>query len=130
LPSEVGSPKRFATTPWSYSSPRLPVLYGEAGYAYLHGAGHLALDQEWASELGSWGRDVDDMFKETAFGAAWSVIEDRSPLFARRSLRPAELPEQITIALSFLRKGGSSGDNNPGTQGFQRCSLAQTGPLD
>jgi hypothetical protein len=75
----------------------------------LHGGGLLALDQEWASELGISGRDVDDIFKVTAFGATWSVIEDRSPLFARRSLRPAELPEQITIALSLLRKGGSSG---------------------
>ena len=40
--------------------------------------------------------------KESAFGAAWSVIEDRSPLFARRLLRPAELPEQIAIARRSL----------------------------
>jgi hypothetical protein len=78
---------------------------------HLHGAGRLALDQEGASKLGISGSDLDDIFKEIAFGAAWSVIEDRSPLFARRSLRP-ELPEQITFArrsLSLLRKGGSSG---------------------
>ena len=46
----------------------------------------------------------------SAFGAAWSVIEGRSPFFARRLLRPAELPEQISIArrsLARLRKVGS-----------------------
>ena len=89
----------------------------------LHGAGRLALDQEWASELGISGHDVDDIFKGTAFGAAWSVIEDRSPLFARRSLRPAELPEQITIArrsLSILRRC-LSGDYNPGLEDFECC---------
>jgi hypothetical protein len=80
---------------------------------HLHGAGRLALDQEWTSELEIASRDLDDIFKEVTFGAAWSVIADRSPLFARRSLRPAELPEQITIArrsLSLLRKGGPGGE--------------------
>ena len=46
----------------------------------------------------------------STFGATWSVIEDRSPLFARQLLRPAELPEQIAIArrsLATLRKGSS-----------------------
>jgi hypothetical protein len=55
-------------------------------------------------------REVDDIIQESAFGAAWAVIEDRSPLFARRLLRPAELPEQISIArrwLAHLREGGS-----------------------
>jgi hypothetical protein len=76
----------------------------------LHGAGRFALDQDWAAELGLSARDVNDIIKESAFGAAWSVLEDRSPLFARRLLRPAELPEQIAIArrsLAFLREGGS-----------------------
>ena len=77
----------------------------------LHGAGRLALDQEWAADLGISAGTVDDIIKEPAFGAAWSVIEDRSPLFARQLLRPAELPEQIAIArrsLSLRREGGSS----------------------
>jgi hypothetical protein len=77
----------------------------------LHGGGRLVLDQEHASALNISGPDLEDIVKETTFGAAWSVMEDRSPLFARRSLRPAELPEQIKIArrsLSLLRKGSSS----------------------
>ena len=48
--------------------------------------------------------------RSSAFGAAWGAIEERSPLFARRSLRPAELPQQISIArrwLAHLREGGS-----------------------
>jgi hypothetical protein len=67
-----------------------------------HGAGRVSLDQEWASELGISGRDVDAIFKGSAFGAAWCVIEDQTPLFARRSLRPTEQPEQITIARRSL----------------------------
>ena len=42
--------------------------------------------------------------------APWDLVEDRSPLFARRLLRPAELPEQISQArrwLPLLREGGS-----------------------
>ena len=76
----------------------------------LHGAGRLTLDQDWAAELGISPRDVNDIIKEPTFGAAWSVIEDQSPLFARRLLRPTELPEQIAVArrsLAGLREGGS-----------------------
>src|SRR3984957_18990467 len=77
----------------------------------LHAAGRLALDQDWAAELGLSPCDVNDIVKEHPFGAAWNIIEDRSSLFARHLLRPAELPEQIAIArrsLSLLREGGSS----------------------
>ena len=77
----------------------------------LHAAGRLALDQDWAAELGISACDVNDIIKEPPFGAAWNIIEDRSSLFARQLLRPAELPEQIAIArrsLSLLREGGSS----------------------
>ena len=76
----------------------------------LHASGRLALDQDWAAELGLLARDVNDIIKDFPFGAAWNIIEDRSSLFARRLLRPAELPEQIAIArrsLSLLREGGS-----------------------
>ena len=61
-------------------------------------------------KLGISAREVSEIIQEPAFGAAWSVIEDRSPLFARQLLRPAELPEQIAIArrsLADLREGGS-----------------------
>jgi Glycosyl transferase family 2 len=76
----------------------------------LHGARRLVLGQDWAAELGISPRDVDDIVTAAAFGAAWSMIEDRSTLFVRQSLRPAELPEQIAIArrsLASLRVGGS-----------------------
>jgi hypothetical protein len=75
-----------------------------------HGAGRLALEQDWAAKLEILPRGVDDFIQEPAFGAVWAAIENRSPLFARRSLRPAELPEQIAIArrwLAHLREGGS-----------------------
>ena len=73
-------------------------------------AGRLALDQDWTARLRISPREVDDIIQETAFGAAWGAIEDRSPLFARRSLRPADLPEQISFArrwLAHLREEGS-----------------------
>jgi GT2 family glycosyltransferase len=75
-----------------------------------YGAGRLVLDQDWAKRLEISPREVDDLIHESAFGAIWAAIENRSPLFARRSLRPAELPEQISIArrwLAHLREGGS-----------------------
>jgi cellulose synthase/poly-beta-1,6-N-acetylglucosamine synthase-like glycosyltransferase len=76
----------------------------------LDAAERLVPDEDWVAELGLSGGDVDDIFEEPAFGAAWGAIEDRSPLFARRLLRPAELPEQISIAhrwLTHLRESGS-----------------------
>ena len=76
----------------------------------LHGAGRLALDLNWVEKLEIAPREVDALIQEPAFGAIWAAIELRSPLFARRLLRPAELPEQISIArrwLAHLREGGS-----------------------
>jgi hypothetical protein len=76
----------------------------------LRSAGLLALDQDWATKLGIAPRDVDAITGEPSFGAAWRVIEDRSPLLARRLLRPAQLPEQIDVArrwLAHFRKGRS-----------------------
>src|SRR5271168_3421508 len=43
-----------------------------------------------------------------SFGAAWSAVEHKSPLFHRRLLKPAELPDQISGARrapARLRKG-------------------------
>jgi hypothetical protein len=68
----------------------------------LHAAGLLALDQEWAAELKISAGGVNDILKESAFGAAWSIIEDRSPLSVRQLLRPTELPEQIATARRSL----------------------------
>jgi hypothetical protein len=68
----------------------------------LHAAGRLALDQDWAAKLGISAREVNELVQESAFGAVWHVIEDRSPQFARRLLRPADLPEQIAIARRWL----------------------------
>jgi hypothetical protein len=73
----------------------------------LHRTGRLAFDQDWAAKLGISERDINDVVQEPAFGGAWCVIEDRSPLFAQQLLRPTELPEQISIArrrLAHLRK--------------------------
>jgi cellulose synthase/poly-beta-1,6-N-acetylglucosamine synthase-like glycosyltransferase len=85
----------------------------------LHGEGRFYLNHDWAAELGLSASHVNDVKKESAFGAAWSVIEDRSPLFARRLLRPAELPEQIAIArrsLSLLGESGSGARQNVQTK--------------
>jgi hypothetical protein len=75
----------------------------------LHGEGHFYLNHDWAAQLRLSAGHANDIKKETAFGAAWSVIEDRSPLFARRLLRPAELPEQIAIARRSLSVLGETG---------------------
>jgi hypothetical protein len=83
----------------------------------LHGAGHLALDQDWAAKLGISPREVNDIIQESAFGAAWDVVEHRSPRFARHLLRPVELPEQISVArrwLAHLREGLRRATTRPG----------------
>jgi cellulose synthase/poly-beta-1,6-N-acetylglucosamine synthase-like glycosyltransferase len=76
----------------------------------LHGDGRLALDQDWAAKLGISELAVNDVIQEPTFGAAWGVIEERSPRFARQLLRPTELSEQISIArrwLTHLREADS-----------------------
>jgi hypothetical protein len=76
----------------------------------LHRTGGLALDRDWGCQLGIPTSYVNHIIKEPTFGAAWSAIEGQNPLFARRLLRPAELPEQIAIArrsLASLREGSS-----------------------
>jgi hypothetical protein len=57
----------------------------------LHGDGRLALDQDWAAKLGISELAVNHVIQEHTFGAAWDVIEDRSPLFARQLLRPTRV---------------------------------------
>jgi hypothetical protein len=82
----------------------------------LQAVGRLAIDEDWVAQLGLSACDVNDILKEAPFGAAWSLIEDRSSLFARRLLRPAELPGQIAIArrsLNLLREGVMRGTRRP-----------------
>jgi GT2 family glycosyltransferase len=90
------------------------IAFARASWrAYLrlrHEAGTLALDQGWAEKLEISHCKVDELIRESAFGAIWADIESRSPFFALRLLRPAELPGQISIArrwLTHLRKRGS-----------------------
>jgi Glycosyl transferase family 2 len=76
----------------------------------LHGAGRLALDQDWATKLGISEQEVSNVIQGPTFGATWGVIEERGPRFARQLLRPTELPEQISMArrwLTHLRESGS-----------------------
>jgi Glycosyl transferase family 2 len=94
----------------------------------LHDAGRLALDQDWAEELGLLASHFSEIVKVRAFGAAWNVIEERSPLFARRLLRPAELPEQITIARRSLRLLAQSG--SAARQNIQTKFSISIRPLD
>ena len=85
-------------------TPRLPPAIGDGSVATPR------IGTRSARDLGMAAGAVEDVCKRSAFGAAWSVIEDASPLFARRLLRPADLPEQISIArrsLARLRKAAS-----------------------
>jgi hypothetical protein len=98
-----------------------------------HAAGRLALDQDWAEKLEIAPRDVD-FIHEPAFGEIWAAIELRSPLFARRLLRPAELPEQISIArrwLAHLRNAAQSRDNTSSRNSACRSARSTTysGPI-
>jgi hypothetical protein len=90
----------------------------------LQAAGGLALDQAWAAQLGLPPCNVNDIVKAPHFGAAWSMIEDRSSLFARQLLRPAELPEQIAIArrsLSLLQEASGAGQDVQTELGMSIC---------
>jgi hypothetical protein len=70
----------------------------------LYNARGLALDQEWACELGISARQIKAITDAQAFGAAWSIFEHQGPLFTRQLLRPAELPDQISIARRALAR--------------------------
>jgi hypothetical protein len=82
----------------------------------LHAAGRLARDHDWPAALGLSACDVNDVIKESPFGAAWNIIENRGSVFARQLLRPAVLPGQIVIArrsLNLLREGVRRGTRRP-----------------
>jgi Glycosyl transferase family 2 len=70
----------------------------------MHSEAGLALDQDWARKLRISAPAVQTLLNAPAFGAAWSIIEGGSQRFARRLLRPADLPEQIAIARRSLAR--------------------------
>jgi hypothetical protein len=75
---------------------------------WLRRAGKLVGNGAWARELGIPAPDAQRICRAPTFGAAWSAVEHKSPLFHRRLLKPAELPDQISgarRALARLRKG-------------------------
>ena len=59
---------------------------------------------DWAEPLGVSASDARRTCQATSFGAAWSAIEASSSLLGRRSLTPAELPEQIAGARRALKR--------------------------
>jgi Glycosyltransferase like family 2 len=67
-------------------------------------AGKLDGNGAWARALGIPAADAKRICRAPSFGAAWSAIEYRSPLFARRLLTPAELPSQISGARRALER--------------------------
>ncbi len=99
----------------------------------LHGAGRLALDQDWATKLRISEQKVSNIIQEPTFGAAWSVIEERSPLFARQLLRPTELPEQISIArrcLAHLREAQARDNTSSRNSAYRSArSTTHVGPI-
>jgi hypothetical protein len=74
----------------------------------LYQAGRLSEDPDWARALGISLRRLEDVCRQAAFGAAWSAVEETSPLLrGRHVLRPADLPAEIKRArrgLALLRK--------------------------
>jgi GT2 family glycosyltransferase len=73
---------------------------GRLRRSYQHGG--LAVDGEWARDLGVSAHHAQRIATASAFGAAWSAIESTSPLFERRLLTPADLPGQILGARRAL----------------------------
>ena len=74
-----------------------------------HRTGTLDRVDRWAPFLGIGRERARAIAKARAFGAAWSAIEDASPVLASRPLWPRDLPFQIALArrlLLLLRTGG------------------------
>jgi hypothetical protein len=64
----------------------------------------LGCGREWAETLGVSASDARRACQAPTFGAAWSAIEAASSLLVRRSLTPAELPDQIAGARRALKR--------------------------
>jgi hypothetical protein len=110
LRSAAESLKRFATKPWSRFEQRLPAPYGGDGCADCRPRGVSR-----SIKIGRPGSDSrpgtsmrSSKSPHSALRGPSSRIEARC--FARRLLRPADLPEQIALArhsLSLLRAKAS-----------------------
>jgi cellulose synthase/poly-beta-1,6-N-acetylglucosamine synthase-like glycosyltransferase len=70
----------------------------------LRSTGKLDGNGAWARELDIPASDAQRICRAPSFGAAWSAIEYQSPLFTRRLLTPAELPDQISGARRALAR--------------------------
>jgi hypothetical protein len=55
----------------------------------LHAAGRLARDHDWPAALGLSACDVNDVIKESPFGAAWNIIENRGSAPEVKIFRPS-----------------------------------------
>jgi hypothetical protein len=69
----------------------------------LHAAGRLAVDQDWAAELGLSSCDVNDLIKEAPFGAAWNIMEDLQRTPATRPRDFASLASMYQLPGARLR---------------------------
>jgi hypothetical protein len=99
----------------------------------LRCAGKLVGDGAWARELGIPAPDAHRICRAPSFGAAWSAVEYKSPLFPRRLLRPAELPEQISgarRALARLRNTREHFEPEVDMPVFSECSHGLTHYVD
>ena len=80
---------------------------------HLHRLGLVSRNIDWADALEIPVRQARRLGKTAAFGAIWSGIEAASPLLARGTLTPAELPGQISGARRALRRLGKNGLSSP-----------------
>ncbi len=65
-----------------------------------------AVPSALALRLGVEAEAMDEILAQATFGAAWSLVEDRSAQLAPRRLTPAELPLEIRRAERLLRRIG------------------------
>jgi Glycosyl transferase family 2 len=70
----------------------------------LYRSGRLIRGLEWAETLGISASHARRASQAPTFGSAWSAIEAASPLLARRSLAPTELPDQISGARRAVKR--------------------------
>jgi GT2 family glycosyltransferase len=94
----------------------------------LYHSGGSNQDCGWIAGLGIASRDARHVFCAETFGELWRTIETTSPVLTRRLLKPAQLPEQISIAqrvLARIRKRALSLDQDVDAE-----SVMAVAPLD
>ena len=89
--SEAGSPTHFATTPWSHSARRSRAPHGEGGCGDCMARDALLSIKTGRPNSRSQPERSMTSSKSPHSARHGAVIEDRSPLFARRLLRPARI---------------------------------------